>query len=98
MYTEMEEHAKKLEIYADLFKVCQYEIDVNDEFMEAMIQINKFRDSRAESKKYVAQRERGNMVNVRSGIRGNSAGPPGGGMPNVLPPNSNSARANSANR
>ena len=22
MYTEMEEHAKKLEIYADLFKVC----------------------------------------------------------------------------
>ena len=42
MYTEMEEHAKKLEIYADLFKVAQYEIDVNDEFMEAMIHINKF--------------------------------------------------------
>ena len=42
MYTEMEEHAKKLEIYADLFNRCQNGIDVNDEFMEAMIQINKF--------------------------------------------------------
>ena len=53
MYTEMEEHAKKLEIYADLFKVAQYEIDVNDEFMEAIIQIGKFKDPRSESTKYI---------------------------------------------
>ena len=42
LYTEMEEHAKKLEIYSDLFNMFQNGIDVNDEFMEAMIAVKKF--------------------------------------------------------
>ena len=53
MYMEMEEHAKKLEIYADLFDKTQNGIDINDEFMEAMIAINKFQDPRKESEQYV---------------------------------------------
>jgi len=66
MYMEMEEHAKKLEIYADLFDKTQNGIDIDDEFMEAMIAINKFQDPRKESEHYVTQRKRNAMVNVRA--------------------------------
>lgn len=42
MYIEMEEHAKKLEVYTDLFDKAQNGVDVDNEFMAAMIEINKF--------------------------------------------------------
>ena len=42
MYTEMEEHAKKLETYADIFDKAQNGIDVDDEFIKAIMDIDKF--------------------------------------------------------
>lgn len=93
LYTEMEEHAKKLEIYSDLFNMFQNGIDVNDEFMEAMIAVKKFKDPHRESTQYVNQRTRNNVVNVRSGNsnRAASAGPAAaaGGQPS----GQNAARA-----
>ena len=65
LYTEMEEHSKKLEIYSDLFNMYQNGIDVDDEFMEAVIAIGKFKDPHRESTQYISQRKR-TAVNVRS--------------------------------
>ena len=42
MYAEMEEHAKKLETYADIFDKAQNGIDVDDEFIKAIMDIDKF--------------------------------------------------------
>ena len=73
MYAEMEEHARKLEIYADLFEKCQNGVDIDDEFFQAMIEIDKFgKETRSESQKYVVTRQKGREINVRA----SSNGPP----------------------
>ena len=72
MYTEMEEHAKKLETYADLFDKAQNAIDVDQEFLEAIMQIDKFKDPERESQKYCVSRTRTPAINIRS----SSTGPP----------------------
>ena len=69
----MEEHARKLEIYADLFEKCQNGVDIDDEFFQAMIEIDKFgKETRSESQKYVVTRQKGREINVRA----SSNGPP----------------------
>ena len=83
MYIEMEEHAKKLEIYADLFDKAQNGIDVDTEFMETMIEINKFTEARKDSKAYTDLKASRRTLNIKSptNSRSASAGPVGNPAP-----------------
>ena len=94
MYAEMEEHARKLETYADLFEKCQNGVDVDEEFFQAIIEIDKFKDARSESQKYVVTRQKDKTINVRS----SSTGPPAGAEESKVSGGQSAARASSGVR
>ena len=90
MYVEMEEHSKKLEVFADLFEKCQNGVDVDEEFLEAIIEIDKFgKDARSESQKYVNNRQRDKGINVRA----SSNGPPASAQESKITTGASAARS-----
>ena len=90
MYCEMEEHSKKLEVYADLFEKCQNGVDVDEEFLQAIIEIDKFgKEARSESQKFINSRSK--AINIRS----SSNGPPASAQESKITTGGSAARSQS---
>ena len=88
----MEEHSKKLEVYADLFEKCQNGVDVDEEFLQAIIEIDKFgKDARSESQKWINTRQRDKAINIRA----SSSGPPASAQEGKVTTGGSAARSQS---